>query len=177
MLQSRQQRRRLGRQQTVITDSSARCQPLRLLGSGTANLQQAINQWHDQPAVHALQRSASIVAVQIPRFQVSSGTIEKCQQEWQIQGTVDVPVFEGSDSLAVLWRAYRVTAAIIHEGPLPTSGHYRATLCSERGEESRQWITQDGVTPTPIKGRWPAELRRGSYVIFAALSQGQSSAG
>ena len=56
--QTRQQQCHMGRQRVTVQDTSSRCQPIRLLDSESANLQQAVNHWHDQPAIHALQGPA-----------------------------------------------------------------------------------------------------------------------
>ena len=117
----------------------------------------------------------AIVIFQIPRFSVHQGRIHKSKQEWRLQDTVDAPIFAGQDTLRVQWHAYRVAAAIVHEGPVPTSGHYRAVLCSVRGIECKQWITQDNSLPS--HQCWPPEIRANSYVVLAVRSDGASQDG
>ncbi|CAE7620153.1 HCN2, partial [Symbiodinium sp. KB8] len=98
------------------------------------DLQDAVQAWHDRGYVYALLSPPTQTFLQLARYTGGS----KNTAEAHIQDFVMMPVFE--ENLNVTWARYEVTAAILHYGETPHSGHYRSHL-----KLNDQWyITDDG---------------------------------
>ena len=118
------------------------------------DLQDAVQAWHDRGYVYALLSPPTQTFLQLARYTGGS----KNTAEAHIQDFVMMPVFE--ENLNVTWARYEVTAAILHYGETPHSGHYRSHL-----KLNDQWyITDDGVCAVlqPIL----REHRRNVYAVW-----------
>ena len=74
-----------------------------------------------------------------------------------------LPVFPGAldqpNALEVVYERFRLSAALLHEGPAVTSGHYRAVL----QDIGRQVITDDSVSARLLNDQSDGPHCRANY--------------
>ena len=106
--------------------------PLHLTAETTIHqLQDLVDGWHRQAAVHALLHPPTLLFLQILRYGSRNGVPFRRQDLVSIPEVISVPVFrgEGLECGAVL---YTFRSAVLHHGVSPFEGHYTAQL-SARG--------------------------------------------
>ena len=127
---------------------------------GIYPLQGVIDQWHNSPACPAFAAGTTCVALQLNRFCTEGRVVRKLHVAVSLPLRVHLPCWvEGSLSR----REYRLSAAIVHLGSTPRSGHYRALLVEDSG---RMWWTDDGDVARPPIARDADTLLRNAYVLF-----------
>ena len=115
----------------------------RLRGDGCI-LQDVIEAWHQQEALHALLLAPECLVLQLGRFwQNDAGDICKLRHRVSLDvRTFQAPVFDLND-LTIKWQSYGVSSAVIHMGETIHSGHYKNMLYDER---LQCWLADDGET-------------------------------
>ena len=153
------------------TDSGSTMQAIRLetpmappglQGQGPIQIQQLIDTWTNQHAIHALRMAPHILCLQLGRFQHTPQQRYKNQDPIMIgSGHVRVPRFTGSD-LQRSFVEYRISAGILHHGAFPTTGHYTAWLCAGM----HQWLCDDGQAANLITNL-PEYVHETVYILLA----------
>ena len=115
---------------TQLTGPLNKCVHLPLPPVHVPGIQELINHWHRQASLHALDRPTPWIFLQLPRFVVSDGEIQKTREPYLLTGLVQLPVFREPGTLGITWHDYAITSYIRHHGPSPTSGHYTTLLGS-----------------------------------------------
>ena len=128
---------------------SAHCTPQALL-----------DQWHAQAGFAGLLTAPSHLIVQLNRFGVEEESLQKSSCPVDITSTLSVPVFDVD--LVTTRQLYRLHACIVHLGPHPTSGHYRAVLMSE----DRRYYTDDHTTAKPLLQKDAVQLSLNVYILI-----------
>ncbi|CAE7663237.1 HCN2 [Symbiodinium sp. CCMP2592] len=102
-------------------------------------LQEAINKWHQQGALHALCYPPARLLVYLNRY---TGAAKSFSQVW-FDAEIAMPVF--THGMNLRWIPYQAISAVLHFGATPLAGHYRALL-----RDGSQWhFTQDGIRAKP----------------------------
>ena len=138
----------------IIRHESGHAPICLLVSNGAFDLQDAVQAWHDRGYVYALLSAPTHTLLQLARY---TGE-DKNNAEAHIQDFVMMPVF--AEALEVTWVRYEVTAALLHYGRSPHTGHYRSHL-----KLADEWyLTDDGVCAT----RQPIlqEHRRNVYAVW-----------
>ena len=95
----------------------------------TVSLQHLVDAWQQ----HA---GAGMLLIQVNRFGSGSHRPVKSQMQVHPDAYILLPVFQGAldqpNALEVVYERFRLSAALLHEGPAVTSGHYRAVLQDNR---------------------------------------------
>ena len=139
--------------------------------SGT--LQQQVDNWSSQYAVHALQVPCQLIMLHLKRYAQTSAGVTKDVSCIPVKADelLQVPVF--GSQLQRTYYTYQVVAMIFHTGSSLNSGHYQAALSageSHFGSKREAWfITDDGQ---PYHAASAAELEHmscNSYVIGLRL--------
>ena len=115
---------------TQLTGPLNKCVHLPLPPVHEPGIQELINHWHRQASLHALDRPTPWIFLQLPRFVVSEGEIQKTCEPYLLAGLVQLPIFREPGTLGITWHDYAITSYIRHHGPNPTSGHYTTLLGS-----------------------------------------------
>ena len=124
-----------------------------LLDLPGGSLQELIDKWSRQAAIHALTHHSGIVQRQLKRYHHSFGVTHKSQDPIAILpgDPLILPVFADSASTDLLHRQFRVAYVIFHHGQTTTSGHYGAALSVPLGPTAdSEWqfqICNDGRVP------------------------------
>ena len=134
---------------------------------GTCPLQSIVRSWQavtSQPALHA---GTTCVALQLNRFVVRDRAVHKLSTPVSLPNKIYLPCWvEGS----LTQREFLLSAALVHLGSTPHSGHYRALLVEGTG---KMWWTDDGVPARPPRKDEAATLLRNVYIVFLRPSQHQ----
>ena len=80
-----------------------------------------------------------------------------------LHGTLRMPVFTDSHAVTVQWKAYQVSAVLLHRGDRTSSGHYQALL---RDKNEPCFLTDDGQPATLQSSASMQQHRHGAYVLF-----------
>ena len=111
-------------------------------GMCDSNLQNTINAWHQQYAIHGLCQAPTHLYIQLPRYRETPQGFVKHSIPLNLNTRdISLPVFTHPDALEVRWQAYRITTAIVHLGPNRQQGHYRAAAFLPG--QSRLWYSDD----------------------------------
>ena len=112
-----------------VTDGGTLRSPLLLEACGP-DLQAAVDNWHVQPAVHALNQHGGLVLLQLKRYSYEDG--RSCKNQIPITcrpgAVIGVPRFTASTGLQVRRERFRVAFVIFHIGDRTDTGHYQAAL-------------------------------------------------
>ncbi|CAE7250051.1 unnamed protein product [Symbiodinium sp. CCMP2592] len=137
-------------------DSGPLGQPIAIVPNegDVIHLQQSVEGWCAQTtAKYAMTRAARILCLQLLRYRNLEGTIARDGRA--LVGFSDgiwMPVFTDAHNMQVRWIRYQVTAAQLHFGDAPTSGHYRTLLYGQKGFAAcRYWITDDNHVAQPAE--------------------------
>ena len=130
------------------------------LHRGICPLQSVVQHWQSaasQPALHA---GTACVAIQLNRFTVVDRAVHKLSTPVSLPSTICLPCWvEGS----LRQREYHISAALVHLGSTPHSGHYRTLLIESTG---KMWWTDDGVPARSPRKDEASTLLRNVYIIF-----------
>ena len=142
-------------------------------------LQDCVNAWHSQLAIHGLEASSRVVLLQLGRFAYTEGgPVRKLRVRLSLGDSALLPVF--SHGLRTQWRSFKIVAGIYHLGNRPTAGHYRAFLngSGNRGSAanpdeplsfsfpSTTLHTEDGVPATPLRESEVENICRNVYMLW-----------
>ena len=162
---------RLSVGEAVLTeDHGLLRQPLKLVPSGveqqdTNSLQACIDSWHrDQGALHALDGSPPIVAIQLERFRVAStGMVVKTTWRCDLSEArhLHLPIFQHAESIAVRTCMYTLAAIILHHGESVQNGHYTSLL-----RHNEFWWHKDDDRPTNQLEGLTESQERNAYVLL-----------
>ncbi|CAE7202898.1 unnamed protein product [Symbiodinium sp. CCMP2592] len=158
--------------QTV--DSAPAHTPVLLPMTGTANLQNFIDQWHaqdDSGIVHAFSANTQIVLFQLMRFNVVGRGRRKhvVKDSMRVNGLMadlNIPLFVDDASHAVHYSVFEVSATVVHYGIQADSGHYRSIWNGKRCK----WITEDGIAAQECTDTDPIAMECNAYLIWATRS-------
>ena len=113
-----------------------------------ASLQQLLQSWHHQHAIHALLHPPQLLIIRLSRFVATRRSYRKHTGQVRWGSTVNVPFFADS-TLRAQEIEYQILAVVCHRGPLATSGHYTAIL----HQPTQAWLCDDNTRPKP----WPPD--------------------
>ena len=117
-------------------------------------LTEAFLLWQHAHEVRAVSHRGAALLVQLGRYVDEAKNFSRLSME----ATTMVPCF--SDGIQTELVPYSIQAMVIHLGPRPTSGHYRALL-----REGAEWgYSDDGVACVPVVLH--AEHQRNAYVLL-----------
>jgi len=90
-------------------------------------VQSLVDDWHVQTFTHAFLRAPTLLQLQLARFSVQGGRIQKLHTNIHVNQALRVPEFctAGVEGRHV---SYVLRAVINHHGQHPKAGHYQATL-------------------------------------------------
>ena len=132
-----------------------------------SNLQNTINAWHQQFAIHGLCQAPTHLYIQLPRYRETPQTFVKHSIPLNLnQRDISLPVFTHPDTLEVRWQAYSITTAIVHLGPNRQQGHYRAAAFLPG--QSRLWYSDDDQAAVEMS-HIPAQVSEQCYVLGCML--------
>ena len=121
-------------------------------------LTEAFLLWQHAHEVRAVSHRGAILLVQLGRYVDGAKNFSRLSMEATTMVWTMVPCF--SDGIQTELAPYSVQAMVIHLGPRPTSGHYRALL-----REGAEWgYSDDGVACVPVVPH--AEHQRNAYVLL-----------
>ena len=112
------------------------------LPSEDCDLQELVSRWHEQTELHALLEEVRYVPLLLGRYPARG----KLFVQVRFRQHVHLPVFV--DQMNVRWVRYYCVAGLVHDGELPTSGHYRALLRDEDSPET-WYVTDDHRVAVP----------------------------
>ncbi|CAE7252111.1 unnamed protein product [Symbiodinium sp. CCMP2592] len=149
-------------------DSGPLGQPLAIVPNegDVIHLQQSVEGWCAQvTAKFALKRAAQIVCLQLMRYRNLGGTIARDGRALVgFRDGICLPVFVEDHSMQVQWIRYQVTAAQLHFGDVPTTGHYRTLLYGQNAFAARRlWITDDNHVAQPVE---PSQYADVMYLLW-----------
>ena len=140
-------------------------------------VQECVNAWHSQPAIHGFEATATTVIFQLGRFShTTGGPVRKLAVRLAFGERVSLPLF--ADGLQTQWTSFDIVAGIYHLGARPTSGHYRAFLngWDERGSTVNPrrpfafpkdtFHTEDGVPAAPLDPNDVEILYNNIYLLW-----------
>lgn len=115
------------------------------------SLQNLVDAWHQQRGVQGLLTSPPALLLQVNRFGVGDNGSTKTSTYLTPEPYIMVPKFlqglSQPNALEVEHVRYQLAAALLHEGPNATSGHYRAVLY----DDDMQFLTQDSQPAQRIR--------------------------
>ena len=136
-------------------------------GMCDSNLQNTINAWHQQYAIHGLCQAPTHLYIQLPRYRETPQGFVKHSIPLNLNTRdISLPVFTHPDALEVRWQAYRITTAIVHLGPNRQQGHYRAAAFLPG--QSRLWYSDDNQAAVEMS-HIPAQVSEQCYVLGCML--------
>ena len=112
------------------------------------SVQHLVDAWqqHAGAGSQALVQSPPILLIQVNRFCLGSHRPAKSQTPVFPDLHLMIPAFQGAldqpNALEVVYEKFRLSAALMHEGPEVTSGHYRTVL-----QDNGQQLITDDATP------------------------------
>ncbi|CAE7262478.1 PRP2 [Symbiodinium sp. CCMP2592] len=95
-------------------------------------VQSLVDSWYAQEATHAFTVAPSVLLLQLGRFKVVNGKVQKVHTSVTIDKVLWIPIYENAN-FQVGSVKYRLASAICHHGQHPRAGHYQALLHSANG--------------------------------------------
>ena len=136
-------------------------------GMCDSNLQNTINAWHQQYAIHGLCQAPTHLYIQLPRYRETPQGFVKHSIPLNLNTRdISLPVFTHPDALEVRWQAYSITTAIVHLGPNRQQGHYR--VAAFLTGQSRLWYSDDNQAAVEMS-HIPAQVSEQCYVLGCML--------
>jgi len=126
-------------------DTGPQHQPITIpIPDGASTLQECVEAWHRQHALHALGAASPLLLLQLGRFRHRSHRhVTKYRGILLLQGVVHMPCFNDvHQGLDVHTIPYKVIAGVFHLGATPAAGHYRAFLSEAEGVGGNQGVPQ-----------------------------------
>ena len=137
----------------------------------TVSVQHLVDAWqqHAGAGSQALVQSPPILLIQVNRFCLGSSRPTKSQTPVFPDPHLMLPVFQGAldqpNALEVVYARFRLSAALMHEGPAVTSGHYRTVL----QDIGQQLITDDAVPVRKLCEHTDGPHCRANYYAFVYM--------
>ena len=132
---SRWESRRLEEGALRITDYGGRMLFAPLLEEDRVSLSTVLRRWSQGHSITGVAEEKQALVVQLGRYVQG----HKNNTRLDFEQTIEVPTF--TSELEQTQRLYMVHSAVVHQGPGPTSGHYRALL-----RVGHEWgFSDDGV--------------------------------
>ena len=134
----------------------------------TISVQHLVDAWqqHAGAGSQALVQSPPLLLIQVNRFCQGSSRPTKSQTPVNPDLHLMLPVFQGAldqpNALEVVYERFRLSAALMHEGPAVTSGHYRTVL----QDIGQQIITDDAVPARKLCEHTDGPHCRANYYAF-----------
>ena len=134
-------------------------------------MQDLIDAWSSQPAVHALESHSGLVLLQLKRYSSPGGVPTKNPAPVHVKPgeALAVPVFAVPDSLELLSRQFRVAFVIYHHGISPYGGHYQAALSMPSTQDlAGEWqfyVCNDGIVPKRAASAELNDILHNAYLI------------
>ena len=136
-------------------------------GMCDSNLQNTINAWHQQYAIHGLCQAPTDLYIQLPRYRETPQRFVKHSIPLNlITRDISLPVFTHPDALEVRWQTYSITTAVVHLGPNRQQGHYR--VAAFLTGQSRLWYSDDNQAAVEMS-HIPAQVSEQCYVLGCML--------
>ena len=122
-------------------------------------LQDCVQAWHEQLQLHVVRSGTEFVVLQLNRFHRQGPFTRKDTTSIAMaDGVVLLPI-GGSDG-DVQWQPYQILSLVVHLGPTPVSGHYRAVHFNA----GDMCITDDNVRASRTN---PADrIAERAYLVF-----------
>ena len=128
-------------------------------------LQDLVTCWHEQAEPRALTEPPEFCVVQVGRFDVKpDGTYSKTDFKLDLDSFVYLPVFR-ENLRDVYFLKYQLRACVVHHGPTPSNGHYRAVLLSSTGAIQDAFYTDDNTNARKVKPTEHSVVARNVYGI------------
>ena len=132
-------------------------------GLCSSDIQQFINQWHEQARTHALHSAPKHMYTQLPRYRETPSGIVKHTIPLDLhRKEIMLPVFTSQANADVSWKIYDITTAIIHLGPNQNSGHYRVAAFTP--DHTNCWYSNDNQVAERMSVI-PEEIKEESYIL------------
>ena len=127
------------------------------------SVQELINGWRDQDALHALVMPPKILTLQIGRFGFDHECARTLKHRFKLVPDlhIDVPVF--GPQMNVHHDRYRLCSTIVHIGASPDSGHYFNTLHDADG---RVMLADDNITARFVGESTCVQHYGDIYILF-----------
>ena len=88
----------------------------------------------DQGASQALSCSPPVLVLPLVRFEYANRQLHRAKAKLSLEPLeIAIPVFDRIGSLERHYVTYTIVACVLHTGPTPTSGHYRALIATDGG--------------------------------------------
>ena len=143
---------------------------------GACTLQECVDAWHQQDALHALGNASPLILIQLGRFRHRSHRhVRKYQGLLLLDELVFIPIFE--EGLRTQLQSYKPISGVFHIGNTPASGHYRAFLCEadnagadeipeHQGTLDNAYVTDDGIIPQKLERRDHDLILTNAYLVW-----------
>ena len=127
------------------------------------SVQELINGWRDQDALHALVMPPTILTLQIGRFGFDHEGARTLQHRFKLVPdlNIDVPVFD--PHMNAHHDRYRLRSTIVHIGVSPDSGHYFNSLHDADG---RVMLADDNITARFVEESTCVQHYGDIYILF-----------
>ena len=107
--------------------------------------------------------------MQVGRFDVKpDGTYSKTDFKLDLDSFVYLPVFR-ENLRDVYFLKYQLRACVVHHGPTPSNGHYRAVLLSSTGAIQDAFYTDDNTNARKVKRLNLLSIRwlHGTFMLYS----------
>ena len=142
------------------------CPHVRLPMQRPFQIQEAVQQWHNQDATHAFTHPPILLILQVSRFLHTDRGIRKTRQTFQLQREINIPTF--SDHKGNIEQTpYILSGGVLHVGQVVTAGHYQAFYFP--GDSVDPWPTHmihdDGQTAQPGNDATRQAIHTNCYLL------------
>ncbi|CAE7559090.1 TRPT1 [Symbiodinium sp. CCMP2592] len=103
--------------------------------TSSATIQECIISWHEQKIPHGLLHAPPYLLTSLARYANPTKGKNKTRIPCKAMQRVSFPVFRGPGH-EIQWATYELVAGILHLGPSPQQGHYRAFLAHPRDAQN-----------------------------------------
>ena len=128
-------------------------------------VQELVNQWCSQSAIHALTVTPPWLFLQLPRFHYHApGWPEKQTHAYMLTPGINIPKFRDPHCTDVEWVPYHIIAYIQHHGNTPASGHYTTVAV----QQDQYWLIDDDKDPRLMTSVQLNHLSTNAYIVLVA---------
>ena len=128
-------------------------------------VQELVNQWCSQSAIHAFNVAPPWIFLQLPRFHYRAPAWpEKQPHAYVLTHCISIPVFKDRHCIDVEWVPYRIIAYIQHHGSTPVSGHYTTVAL----KQDQYWLIDDDKDPRLMTSAQLNHLSANAYIVLVA---------
>ena len=139
--------------------------------SNQCNVQDVVEHWMQQEAIHAFAARPLQFCICIARFtNDDDGSTRKVRTPMSCsEHEILMPCFSDGNDLQCFRQAYMIVGAIAHFGNEPLQGHYLSSL---HDPHTAQWyITDDRTKPVNAKTADMDQLRCNVYLLWLVSAQ------